>query len=103
MYLPDDKTLKDKALKEVHESRFAILPKSTKMYRDLKEFYWWPNIKKKMVEYVAKCCVCQQVKVEHQKPMRPLQPLLIPEWKLKDISMDFVLGLPKVKGGNDVI
>lgn len=47
MYLPDDKTLKDEALKEVHESRFAILPKSTKMYRDLKEFYWWPNIKKK--------------------------------------------------------
>jgi hypothetical protein len=47
MYLPDDKTLKDEELKEVHESRFAILPKSTKMYRDLKEFYWWPNIKKK--------------------------------------------------------
>ena len=57
MYLPDDKTLKDEALKEVHESRFAILLKSTKMYRDLKEFYWGPNIKKKMVEYVAKCCV----------------------------------------------
>ena len=56
-----------------------------------------------MVEYVAKCCVCQQVKVDHQKLVRPLQPLLIFEWKLKDITINFVSGLPKVKGGNDVI
>ena len=47
MYLPDDKAFKDETLKQVHESRFAILPKSTKMYRDLKEFYWRLDMKKK--------------------------------------------------------
>ena len=37
------------------------------MYRDLKESYWWPNMKKEIAENVAKCAICQQVKVEHQR------------------------------------
>ena len=33
IYLPGDKTLKDKVLREAHESRLATHPGSTKMYR----------------------------------------------------------------------
>jgi len=40
-------------------------------------------MKKEVAKYVAKCEICQQVKVEHQKPAGFLQPLLIPEWKWK--------------------
>ena len=40
MYLLDDQQLKGKVLQEAHKSRFAIHPGSTKMYRDLKDFYW---------------------------------------------------------------
>jgi hypothetical protein len=40
MYLPDDQPLKREVLQEAHESRFATHPGSTKMYRDLKDFYW---------------------------------------------------------------
>jgi hypothetical protein len=39
IYLPDDKVLKSEVLKEAHESKLAIHPGSTKMYRDLKESY----------------------------------------------------------------
>jgi len=39
MYLLGDKVLKEKVLKEAHESRFTVHPGSTKMYRDLREFY----------------------------------------------------------------
>jgi len=46
MYLPGDQVLKGELLKEAHETRLNIHPGSTKMYNDLKEFYWWPNIKK---------------------------------------------------------
>jgi len=60
-------------------------------------------MKKEVAEYVAKCEICQQVKVEHQKPVGLLQPLLIPEWKWKNIMMDFVSGLPRGKGGSDVV
>jgi hypothetical protein len=103
MYLPGDQVLRGELLKEAHETRLNIHPGSTKMYNDLKEFYWWPNMKKHIADFVASCPVCQQVKVEHQKPAGPLQPLLILQWKWKDITMDFVSGLPRGKKGNDVI
>jgi hypothetical protein len=43
--------------------------------------------------------MCQQVKVEYQKPVGQFQLLLIPEWKWEDITMDFVSGLPIGKKG----
>ena len=52
---------------------------------------------KEVAEYVSKYGVCQQVKTEHQKSARPLQPLLISEWKWEFTTMDFILGLPKGK------
>ena len=56
-----------------------------------------------VVDYVAKCLTCQQVKAEHQKPSGKLQPLPIPEWKWERITMDFVVGLPRTKDGYDSI
>ena len=103
VYVPENKTLKGEILKEAHESRFATHPGSTKMYRDLREYYWWPNMKKEIAEYVSRCGICQQVKIEHQRPAGELQPLPIPEWKWENIAMDFVTGLPKGKKGNDAI
>ena len=58
MYLPGDQVLKGELLKETHESRLSIHPGSTKMYKDLKEFYWWPNMKKQIADFVASCPVC---------------------------------------------
>jgi hypothetical protein len=68
MYLPGDQTLKRKVLQKALKSRLATHLGSTKMYQDLKEFYWWSNIKKEVVKYMAKCEICQQVKMEYQKP-----------------------------------
>ncbi|KAK8560261.1 hypothetical protein V6N12_013061 [Hibiscus sabdariffa] len=69
-------------------------PGSTKMYRDLKDEYYWVGLKKDVAEFVSKCMVCQRVKAEHQFPSGLLQPLKIPEWKWERITMDFVTGLP---------
>ena len=60
--------LQERIMEEAHSSRYSIHPGSTKMYRDLREVYWWSNMKKGIVEFVAKCPNCQQVKVEHQRP-----------------------------------
>jgi hypothetical protein len=49
IYLPNEKAFKGEVLKETHKSRFVIHPRSSQIYRDLKEFYWWPNLKKQSV------------------------------------------------------
>jgi len=73
------------------------------MYKDLKEYYWWPNMKREIAEIVSNCGICQQVKIEHQRPAGELQLLLMLKWKWEDISMDFMVGLPRGKKGNDAI
>ncbi|KAK4380983.1 hypothetical protein Sango_3011800 [Sesamum angolense] len=39
---------------------------STKMYRDVRPYYWWPIMKTDVAEFVANYLTCQQVKTEHQ-------------------------------------
>ena len=64
LYVPNDMELKKKILYESHNTIFTMHPGSNKMYQDMKQFYWWPWMKKDISEYVAKCLTCQQVKAE---------------------------------------
>nr|GEY33091.1 hypothetical protein [Tanacetum cinerariifolium] len=53
---------------ESHKLKYLILPGSDKMYQDLKQLYWWPNMKANIATYVSKCLTYSKVKAEHQKP-----------------------------------
>ena len=101
--VPDDGDLRREFLEEAHCSRLAIHPGGTKMYKDLRQNYWWSGMKRDIAQFVAQCLVCQQVKAEHQRPAGFLQPLSIPEWKWEHITMDFVTGLPRTLGGDNAI
>ena len=46
---------------------------------------------------------CQRIKIEHQKPGGQLQPLPIPEWKWENITMDFLMGLPRTQRKHDAM
>jgi len=37
---------------------------------DLKERYWWNDMKADVARFVAQCDVCQRVKAEHKNPSR---------------------------------
>ncbi|KAL5544124.1 hypothetical protein UlMin_007908 [Ulmus minor] len=101
--IPNDAELKEQLLSEAHATPYSVHPGATKMYQDLKERFWWSGMKKEVAEYVAKCLICQKVKAEHQRPGGELQPLDIPEWKWDQITMDFVVGLPRTAKGHDAI
>ncbi|XP_070054332.1 uncharacterized protein [Nicotiana tomentosiformis] len=60
------------------------------MYHDLKEVYWWNDMKRNVADFVARCPNCQQVKAEHQKPDGLAQNIEIPMWKWEMINMDFM-------------
>jgi hypothetical protein len=60
-------------------------------------------MKIEIARYVAKCDTYRRVKAIHIKIAGPLQSLPIPTWKWKDISMDFIVGLPRTAKGFDYI
>ena len=103
IWIPNVPELKQEVLQEAHNSRYSIHPGSTKMYQDLKQNFWWPNMKREIAEWVTKCYTCQRVKAEHQRPSGLLQPLDIPEWKWEQVTMDFVVGLPTTRSKHDAI
>ncbi|CAA0810389.1 Uncharacterized mitochondrial protein AtMg00860, partial [Striga hermonthica] len=95
--------LRREILREAHSAPYTIHPGSTKMYQDLRKSFWWRAMKRQVAKFVDGCLVCQQVKAERQKPRGLLQPLEVPLWKWECITMDFLVGLPKSRGGYDSI
>ncbi|KAL5776938.1 hypothetical protein ACOSP7_009864 [Xanthoceras sorbifolium] len=81
MCVPEIDELTREIMEEAHSSAYAMHPGSTKMYHTLKEHYWWKRMKKEIAGFVSRCLTCQQVKAEHQKPTRLMQPLPVPVWK----------------------
>jgi hypothetical protein len=60
-------------------------------------------MKIEIARYVARCDTCKRVKATYIKTAGPLQSLPIPTWKWEDISMDFIVGLPRTAKGYDAI
>nr|GEY33863.1 hypothetical protein [Tanacetum cinerariifolium] len=86
---------------EAHTLRYSVHLGADKMYYDLRELYWWPGMKRDIVEYVSKCLTFSKIKAEHRKPSGLLQQPEIPEWKWKKITMNLVTKLPKSSSGWD--
>jgi hypothetical protein len=90
-------------LREARKTPYTVHPGETKMYRDLKQNFWWKRMKVDVPKYVVACEVCQRVKAEHKRLVGLLKPLEISEWKWEHITMDFVVGLPRSPQGRDAI
>ena len=90
-------------MEEAHQWSFSIHPGATKMYLDLKRYYWRPCMKRGVAWFVERCLTCRRVKAEHQRPHGKLQPLEIPEWKWEQITMDFITKFPRTTRGADAI
>jgi hypothetical protein len=103
IFVPKNNEVCQQILDEAHLSRYSIHPGSTKMYHDLKQHYWWTKMKIEIARYVARSDTCRRVKAIHMKTAGSLQSLPIPTWKWADISMDFIVGLPKTAKGYDSI
>jgi hypothetical protein len=63
--VPNIKELKDKILREAHESSYSIHLGRNKMYHILKATYWWYRMKRDVAKYVSLCDTCQRVKAEY--------------------------------------
>ncbi|KAK1601973.1 hypothetical protein QYE76_027078 [Lolium multiflorum] len=73
-----------------------------KTYAMLSTHYYWPRMYRDVERLCRRCTTCLQAK-SSSNPYGLYTPLPIPYAPWSDISMDFVLGLPRTKYGHDSI
>ena len=64
--------------------------------------FFWPKMRRDAERYVSRCTTCNKAK-SRLNPHGLYMPLPVPRVPWEDISMDFVLGLPRTKRGRDSI
>jgi hypothetical protein len=95
------KELKDKILREAHKSAYSIHPGRSKMYHDLKATYWWYDMKRDVVEYVALATPIRESRSSINDPLNCCNPYKYPSRSGKKVVMDSVVGLPRTQSGYD--
>ena len=63
--VPNVDNMRKAIMEEAYCSTYTMHPDNTKMYRTIKENYWWSCMKRDIAQFVSKCLVYEQVKVEH--------------------------------------
>jgi hypothetical protein len=75
---------------------------ATKTEQVLADHLFWPKMRRDVEKYMLRCVTCHKAK-SRLNPHGLYTPLPIPKVPWEDISMDFVLGLPRTKRGRDSI
>ena len=68
----------------------------------LTDHFYWPKMRRDVDRFVKCCITCNKAKSK-LKPHSSYTPLPAPTTPWEDISMAFVLGLPRTRRGHDSI
>ena len=93
-------SLREKVMYESHVPPYAGHRGIQATQQGVEMYFYWPNMKRDIQDYVSKCMICQKTKYDRGKQPGLLQPLPIPNAPWESISMDFIFGLPKSIHGN---
>ena len=95
-------SLRASLIREAHEGGLMGPFGPNKTLEVLKEHFYWPYIRKHVDRHCKSCIACMKTKSRVQPHgLFTLLPILSKPWV--DISMYFVLGLPRIKKGRDSI
>ena len=95
-------SMRELLIKEAHGGglmgHFGVI----KTYDMLLEHFFWPGMKHDVHKVCEHCITCREAK-SRVKPHGLYTPLPVPSEPWTDLSMDFVLGLPRTRKGRDSI
>ncbi|KAF8761052.1 hypothetical protein RHS01_00624 [Rhizoctonia solani] len=102
LVVPDSENLKERLLREFHDSPLAGHPGQQRTLELISRSYWWPGMKSSAKEWVECCPTCQANRRAHA-PAIALKPLEVPPFPFHTISYDFITGFPKSNGYDAVL
>ena len=94
-----DSSLRLKLISEIHNEGHLGRDRTLHL---VSTSYFWPSLRRDVERYVERCVTCQTSK-GHATNAGLYLPLPVPTQPWSDISMDFVMGLPRTQKGFDSI
>ncbi|PKU77967.1 hypothetical protein MA16_Dca011587 [Dendrobium catenatum] len=89
-------------IRETHCGGLAAHLGQDNTLRQLQARFFWPRLRRDTLRFVESCPICQAFKGGAQNSGLYM-PLPVPHSIWEDVSMDFILGLPRTRRGNDSI
>lgn len=102
-WVPNSELLRGKIIDDVHHSPIAGHPGRGNMYAILSRSYFWPGMSSALRRYVLNCDICGRTKPWRELKQGLLKPLPLPDRVWKEISMDFITGLPDSQGHSNLM
>jgi hypothetical protein len=103
VWLGANSALQTKLISAFHSSAIGGHSGVQATYQRIKKLFAWHGLKAAVEDFVKQCSICQHAKHSTAHPPGLLQPLPIPEGAWRDITMDFVEGLPISEGSNVIL
>jgi hypothetical protein len=63
-YVPKDLTLRQDIVRTFHDHETTGHPGDIQMYNTIGQHYWWPGMQTFVKNYIHRCGVCQQFKID---------------------------------------
>ncbi|KAK1678256.1 hypothetical protein QYE76_039104 [Lolium multiflorum] len=94
IWLGANSAIQTKLITALHSSAVGGHSGIQATYQRIKKLFAWHGLKAAVTNFVQQCKTCQHAKHSTAHPQGLLQPLPIPDGAWKDITMDFIEGLP---------
>jgi hypothetical protein len=102
IYVPKDRELRPRIVGQHHDTCIAGHAGHFKTHGLISRNYWWPQMSCYIGTYVT-CDLCNQIKVQHWRPIGRLHPSETLEAPWDMISIDFIVELPESHGYNAIM
>jgi len=103
LWVPELADLRLNVIRQTHDQPAVGHPGIRNTLSMASRVFFWPRMRKDVEQYVQNCHTCRRSKAPRDKYNGLLHPLPIPQAYWKDISMDFVVGLPESHSCNAIL
>ena len=97
------KALRPQVLKEYHDTHFRAHAGYHKLLAQIREYFYWPNMKTQIQQYTRTCEQCMRSKVPNVGTYGYPHIMEVPDEPFQVISLDLMSGLPRTKNGHDAV
>ncbi len=88
-----------------HDSPVYRHPGINKTNQLVSQRYWWPQMRRDIMDYVKGCAECQRNKINTQPTKAPLQPIFpqLEAMPFETVTLDFITKLPVSQGYDSIL